>query len=59
MADQDTGAVETDEQEAVAKAPSKLKPLLMVFGFMTTVVVLECVGVYMFLPSAEELGRNI
>lgn len=55
MADQATNDVETEEQETADKAPSTLKPILMVLGFMTTVVVLECVGVSMFMPSAEEL----
>ena len=55
MAKQDKNVDEANEQEAAVKAPSKLKPRLMVFGFMTTVVVFECVGVYMFLPSAAEL----
>ena len=55
MADQDTDTSEVEQEEAPPRPPSKLKARLLVFGFMTSVVVLECVGVYIFLPSAAEL----
>ena len=56
MADQDTDAVEADEQSEPDDAPSRVKILLMVFGFMATVVVLECWLVYMLMPSSADLA---